>query len=170
MQTDPGVAAPGRGPAIRRGEDGSKWTSVNGLIGFGHPDKQEPCHPIPSVYRRLPGRRQALASAGLKWPGLCHALQRAIAKPGFTWGGLDTSGLASKPWHGRPSSANTCCAGIMRDLKPSNLQLYGSLGSQLVAKNRHFQQFTGTVLTKVGKLGMPEISNKRASQDIAASC
>ena len=43
----------------------------------------------------------------------------------------------------------------MRDLKPSNLQLYGSLGSQLVAKNRHFQQFTGTVLTKVGKLGMP---------------
>jgi hypothetical protein len=24
-----------------------------------------------------------------------------------------------------------------------------------VAKNRHFQQFTGTVLTKVGKLGMP---------------
>ena len=43
----------------------------------------------------------------------------------------------------------------MRDLKPSNRQLYGSLGSQLVAKNRHFQQFTGTVLTKVGKLGMP---------------
>jgi hypothetical protein len=88
-------------------------------------------------------------------PGLCHALQRAIAKAGFTWGGLGAGGLASKPWQGRPSNANTCWDGIMRDLKPSNLQLYGSLGSQLVAKNRHFQQFTGTVLTKVGKLGMP---------------
>jgi len=44
----------------------------------------------------------------------------------------------------------------MRDLKPSNLQLYGSLGSQLVAKNRHFQQFTGVVLYKVGKLGIPQ--------------
>jgi len=25
-----------------------------------------------------------------------------------------------------------------------------------VAKNRHFQQFTGAVLTKVGKLGMAQ--------------
>jgi hypothetical protein len=78
-----------------------------------------------------------------------------MAKAGLTCTGLVSAGLASNPWQGRPSSANTCWDGIMRDLKPSNLQLYGSLGSQLVAKNRHFQQFTGTVLTKVGKLGMP---------------
>jgi len=76
-------------------------------------------------------------------------------KPALAGAGRASAGFASKPWQGRPSSANTCWDGIMRDLKPSNLQLYGSLGSQLVAKNRHFQQFTGTVLTKVGKLGMP---------------
>ena len=68
--------------------------------------------------------------------------------------GRATPGLASKPRQGLPSSDKTCWDGIMRDLNPSNLQLYGSLGSQLVAKNRHFQQFTGTVLTKVGRLGM----------------
>ena len=89
-------------------------------------------------------------------PGLRRPRQRAIAKTGFAWAGLATSGFASKPWQDRPSIANTCCAGIMRDLKPSNLQLYGSLGSQLVAKNRHFQQFTGVVLSKVGRLGMPK--------------
>lgn len=77
-----------------------------------------------------------------------------MANPALAGAGLGTWGLASKPWQGRPSKAKTCWAGIMRDLKPNRRQLYGSLGSQLVAKNRHFQQFTGTVLSKVGKLGI----------------
>jgi len=87
-------------------------------------------------------------------PVLWAGGQRAMATEVPALAGRATAGLASKPWQGRPSSDKTCWDGIMRDLNPSNLQLYGSLGSQLVAKNRHFQQFTGTVLTKVGRLGM----------------
>ena len=128
---------------------------MNVFIGFGNPDKQEPCHLITSVYRRRPGGRQWVAAKSPE--GLVSAApQRCIAKPALGCAGFNNTGLASKPWHGRPSKANTCCAGIMRDLNPSNLQLYGSLGSQLVAKNRHFQQLTGVVLSKVGRLGMPK--------------